>query len=402
MRRWLYLAAGMASMLFMGLVEGWTIFVIPFREAFPDWSLTQLSVVLTLVELDFAVGAILAARMLIKIKKPRASLLLAAFMECFAWLCLSRLDTGAPGQSLIVLYVLYGLILGVANGIYYNTVVVIISANFQDRQGTVSGMLVMMFGLGQLVIGAGTSALVGKLGLFDTFAIVGIVFGIVLFAGAAVMGGADTRAPAEKVNPNFSGEQVSTREMVKRADFWLFCLILVMFNTSGFFGLSSASPMADAYGMPAVLGLIISAGNMISRPLMGILYDRLGRRSALGIAVSLLIIADALFFAGDKTGISALILAGLLALGMCLGSAPSLSPVYANAEYGQEHFASNLSVITCAMVPAAIAGPPFASMLTDRANGDFVPAFTMIGVLAALALALYLILEYVKKKEALK
>lgn len=403
MRRWLYLAAGMASMLFMGLVEGWTIFVIPFREVFPDWSLAQLSIVLTLVELDFAAGAILAARMLVKINKPRVNMLLAAFMECFAWISLSRLDTGAPWQSLIMLYILYGVFLGVANGIYYNTVVVIISGRFQERQGTVSGVLVMMYGLGQLAIGAGSSALIAKIGLFDTFLIIGIVTGAVLFVSAAVMGGADAAPrPEKKAGADLSGVQVPTREMIRRADFWLFCLIIMMFNTCGFFGLSSASPMADAYGMPAVLGLIISAGNMIGRLVSGTLYDSFGRRTAIGVSVLLLITSDVMFFAGDRTGIDALILAGLLALGMCLGSAPTLSPAFANAEYGQKHFASNLSVITLAMVPAAIIGPPFASMLTDRANGDFTPAFAMIGVLAAAALVLYIIMEHIKKKEALK
>lgn len=377
--------------------------MIPFREVFPDWSLAQLSIVLTLVELDFAAGAILAARMLVKINKPRVNMLLAAFMECFAWISLSRLDTGAPGQSLIMLYILYGVFLGVANGIYYNTVVVIISGRFQERQGTVSGVLVMMYGLGQLAVGAGSSALIAKIGLFDTFVIIGIVTGAVLFVSAAVMGGADAAPrPGENADTDLSGVQVSTREMIRRADFWLFCLIIMMFNTCGFFGLSSASPMADAYGMPAVLGLIISAGNMIGRLVSGTLYDSFGRRTAIGASVLLLIASDVMFFAGDRTGIDALILAGLLALGMCLGSSPTLSPAFANAEYGQKYFASNLSVITLAMVPAAIVGPPVASMLTDRANGDFIPAFTMIGVLALAALVLYIIMENIKKKEALK
>jgi len=53
MRRWIYLIFAAAAMMFMGLVEGWSIFILPLEHKFPGWSLTQLSVTLSLTELGF-------------------------------------------------------------------------------------------------------------------------------------------------------------------------------------------------------------------------------------------------------------------------------------------------------------------------------------------------------------
>ena len=72
-------------------------------------------------------------------------MIFAAFMMFIGWFGLSHLDTTDPEMSIIMLWILYGAVNGVAIGIGYMISVSVISLWFQERQGFASGVLIMPF-----------------------------------------------------------------------------------------------------------------------------------------------------------------------------------------------------------------------------------------------------------------
>ena len=63
-----------------------------------------------------------------------------------------------------------------------------------------------------------------------------------------------------------------------------------------------------------------------------------------------------------------------------------ISASAAAAFWGSEHYAANLSLVNCALVPAALLGPVIASALQERAGGGYGSTFLMLTLLGALAL----------------
>ncbi|MCI2061333.1 MAG: MFS transporter [Eubacteriaceae bacterium] len=397
MRRWVYLIFAAAAMMFMGLVEGWTIFILPLEHKFPGWSLTQLSVTLSLTELGFAAGGFICAY-LRKKYTPRMIMIFAAFMMFIGWFGLSHLDTTDPGMSIIMLWILYGAVNGVAIGIGYMISVSVISMWFQERQGFASGVLIMLYGLGSLIIGSAASALMGRYGLFRTFAIIAVCETLVLFICSFAMIPPDNKAMEAKINPNASGDRLTPQEMLRRPDFWIFFIWQVVIDSAGFLAINCASPMAAAYGAPAVLGLTIALGNCASRFLMGVVFDRFGRKSVMLCSVVCMAAAAAVFIIGDSAKSLPLIIAGLIVTGLAYGGQPCIASAFVNAQYGQDHFTINLSLMYCTIIPAAFLGPLISARLIENANGGYRSTFIMLAVISAVAAVLLFCMEAYMKK----
>ena len=57
-KRWIYVAAGFAALLFMGVSNAWSIFVVPLEQTY-GWLRSDTSMAYTIQVLCFSVGSIL-------------------------------------------------------------------------------------------------------------------------------------------------------------------------------------------------------------------------------------------------------------------------------------------------------------------------------------------------------
>ena len=150
--------------------------------------------------------------------------------------------------SLMELYIGFGVICGFASGLAYNAVMGTISRWFPDKQGLISGVLLMGFGGGSFLIGklyqAWTPAGVG--GWRTSF----LVLGIVCFAVLAVCSfffvapGADFTAPAVKGGKTVSrpaAADVTPGQMLKKTTFWLYYVWAIAVSAAGLALISQAS-----------------------------------------------------------------------------------------------------------------------------------------------------------------
>lgn len=391
-KRWLYLAIGTVVLIFCGLIYGWSLFKAPFAEIYPQWSLSQLSMTFTVSMTSFCIGAFIAGK-LSAVLKPRYIILLSAALLFVGFFGVSRLDAADAAGSLRMLYLCYGVLGGGGVGICYNNVIATLNKWFTDRPGLASGIMMMGFGLGALILGSIATGLVKSQGLFDTFFILGIMTFIALAVGSFFI-----RVPEERdgvvqksgVKPT---DGFKTGEMLRTPQFWIFVCWCVAANSTGLMIISSAAPIAVAFGAPAIVGMIVSIFNGAGRVMIGAIFDKLGRKRTMLINMLILTAAGTGLLLGAKTSAVVLILLGLLGMGISYGGNPTITTSFINRQFGPKYFAVNFSLANFSLIPAAIIGPLLSSKLIEKSGGTYDTTFMTILFLAAIAFVLWLLLN---------
>ena len=185
-KRWLYLGTATLALLFLGLIYAWSIFRTPFSEIFPDWSVSQMSLTFTISMIFFCLGGF-AGGLMSKKMSVRIRFLISAAMLFIGFFAVSMVDPAKPASSLIMLYIFYGIFGGGGVGVAYNTVIGTLNKWFPDKVGLASGIMLMGFGLGGLVLGSVVNGMIGSMGLLGVFRILGIVIAIVCAAAAFII-----------------------------------------------------------------------------------------------------------------------------------------------------------------------------------------------------------------------
>ena len=144
--RWIYVAVGCVVLLFSGLVYAWSVLSGPIAAEFPRWSTAQLSLTFTIVMSFFCLGGLTCGALSARIS-PRIFLWISALLFLAGFLLTASM------RSLPMLYVGFGVVCGLASGFSYNAVLGTVGAWFPDKQGLVSGILLMGFGLSSFLIG---------------------------------------------------------------------------------------------------------------------------------------------------------------------------------------------------------------------------------------------------------
>ena len=120
-------------------------FVAPLEAEF-GWSRTQTSAVFTISMIFFCLGGIVSG-IIIKKKTARFILTVAAICLCAGFCCASSIHTVGG------LYIAYGVLCGTGVGLAYNCNISTVLKWFPDRAGFISGLLLMCFGCGGMVLG---------------------------------------------------------------------------------------------------------------------------------------------------------------------------------------------------------------------------------------------------------
>ena len=109
--------------------------------------------------------------------------------------------------SIAVVYLCYGTLGGLGVGMGYNTIVSTTNLWFPDKVGFSSGVLMMGFGLGSLILGTLSVNLIPLFGLGPVFVGVGAAGGVVAAAAAFML-----RRPPENIVALMAPEQAAARD----------------------------------------------------------------------------------------------------------------------------------------------------------------------------------------------
>ncbi len=393
-RRWLYLILGVASMLFAGMIYAWSILKAPFTAW---WDASQLALNFTITMTCFCLGGFLGAK-LSKRFGVRNTILIAGALSFAGFLRTSNLT----GNSVLLLYLSYGVLAGLGIGIAYNAVISTVNAWFPDKKGLCSGCLMMGFGASSLVIGNFASSMMDKLGWQSAFLIVGIALGAVLVITALILKkpDADTVFPAPKAKKavsieTFEAQDYATGEMLKRVSFWMAFVGIGLLAAVGSSVISFARDLALSVGAQAALATtlvgVLSVCNGLGRILTGALFDAKGRRFTMLAANVLTIAAAGVTLVAVVMQSLPLCIAGLCLVGMSYGSCPTVSSAFVSTFYGTKHFPTNFSIMNFNLIGSSLMATACGSLLTS--SGGYSAPFALLLGLSVGALVLNLLIK---------
>ncbi|MBQ6622091.1 MAG: MFS transporter, partial [Mogibacterium sp.] len=373
-KRWLYLGAGTLVLLFLGLIYAWSIFRAPFGEIFTTWTVSQMSVTFTISIVCFCPVGFIGGQ-LSKIFNVKIRLLITAVMLFVGFFGVSTLNPENAAGSLIKLYIFYGILGGGGVGLGYNAMITTLTKWFPDKVGLASGIMLMGFGLGSLVLGSVVQALMASSGIFATFRILAFATAVVLVVAAVIIRAPEAPAApaagAEKAAVADDVENFTVSEMVRTSRFWLFFLWCIMLSAAGLMVINSAANISVAYGGSAILGMIVSLFNGVGRLIAGNNFDRKGRRFATLCNLLFMLIAGVLLIIGGMSNALILIILGLIFVGMAYGGCPTLTSAHINKAFGPKNFTANYSVANFSLLPAALLGPMISAKLIEAAGGAY-------------------------------
>ena len=407
--RWFHLVLGTILMLFLGMLYAWSIFRTPLQSMFQDWTTSQLSLTFSISIMTFCLGNIISGK-LAAIVSSRVLFLAAGVLLFAGFLGTSfSLSPDSPATSLILLYIFYGGGCGLGVGIGYNTLIGTLVRWFPDRVGLASGIMLMGFGMGGLVLGGIISVLISKIGLSQTFITIAICIAAILALSALRLKKPDAATERQlQALKKKSGDQTKTSlkrpdstssEMLRSPAFWLFFLWLICISSGGLLVINSAAPIAESFGVLAVMGLIVSLFNGGGRVFYGLIFDKFGAGVAILCNGCMLFASGAILLLAAKTNSTLLLFIGLPLTGVCFGGAPAITSAAVNFFWGAKHFPANFGLTNCNLIPAALLGPMVSSTLLQRSGGTYDTTFMMMVVIGVIAIALsFFLLAFMRKR----
>ena len=394
-RRWLYLVLGVASMLFAGIIYGWSILKAPFAQM---WSASDLALNFTITMTFFCLGGFLGAKLSIKFG-IMVSIITAGVLSAAGFMLTSALD----GSSVLLLYLSYGVLAGLGIGIAYNAVISTVNAWFPDKKGLCSGCLMMGFGASSLLIGNLASKIMGQWGWRSAYLLLGGALGFVLVITAFILKRPDETIvlPAPKAKKAarveaFEAKDFTTGEMLHRASFWMAFACLGLLGAVGSSVISFAKDLALAVKAPEALAVtlvgVLSVCNGLGRILTGALFDAIGRRYTM-IAANLITIAAAgVTLIAVVMGSLPLCVVGLCLVGMSYGSCPTVSSAFVSSFYGTKHFPTNFSIMNFNLIGSSLMATVCSKLIGFGDAGYMAPFAVLLG-LSICALVLNLMLK---------
>ena len=385
---------GFAVMLFSGLFYAWSMFL----DELPAWSAKATSLNFSLFIITFCLGGLLGARLSAKLGQPKVARI-GSLLILIGGLVFLTLPSMGMQASLVVLYLSYGVLCGVGIGMIYNANLSAVSSLFPGKSGLVSGLLLTGFGLGSLIMGKAVMSLAGAIGFYPAF-----LCGVVLLVATAFFG-APLLTPAEKPAAGSaaaaavdSSREMTTGAMIKTPIFWLFFLWVVFMTSGGLMVINRAAKIAQLFGAAAVVGMIVSVFNGVSRTFIGAFCDKFGSSASMLLSNAVAILAGVFMVAATFTGSTALMILGLVAAGISYGCAMSMNAVVVREQFGSRNYPSNLSAATLSGIPASLLGPFVSGALQDASGGAYTTTFFAMIVVSCLALAMLLGILVLRKK----
>jgi OFA family oxalate/formate antiporter-like MFS transporter len=421
--RWVVAAAGAVLQLCLGTVYAWSFFQKAIVAGF-GWSNSATAWAFSAAICVLGVAAAAGGIKLAAIGPRRLAVCGIALYAAGHIIGGVALATG----NIALFYAGYGLVGGVGLGLGYVTPVATVARWFPDRKGLLTGLVVMGFGLGALLMSkviapllldafmpaqpaGGTLAAAYRIALPWVFAGAGVVLALLGVPAALVLrnppagyspSGAAAQASGSRAPSNDHG--LSPAACVLSGRFALLWIVLFCNVTAGimFIGfqspllqdlLQAANPAMTATALAAAGATLIAVSalfNGVGRLFWGGLSDRIGRANALrSILGSQILVFTLLLSVSNPWLFGVLVCYVLLCYGGGFGSAPSI----VIDVFGQRVMPVVYGSLLTAWSMGGVVGPQLVASFTDHdpqtaATNAFLAGIVVLGVGLAAALLL--------------
>ncbi len=386
--RWVVAVMGTVLQLGLGTVYAWSFFQSLLVKSY-RWSYTDTAWAFSLVILALGLSAAWAGVNLPKYG-PRKLAMAGATLFSLSYLLGG---VALHFSSIPLFYLGYSVVGGLGIGLGYVTPVSTVAKWFPDKKGLVTGVVVMGFGVGALVMSKVLAPLLlirNNDDLVPVFLSLGVFFGVVLvpvswfLQNPPVAAGAPI-APADPA-------EGTTRQYLSSSQFVTMWIVFFTNIGAGISVISFQSPLLqEVWGLAdpglepvtlatygATLIAVSSLFNGVGRLFWGLVSDRIGRIESFRLMLATqMIVFGVLMTERNPWVFSALVCYVLL----CFGGGFGTMPAFVLDVFGARRMSVMYGAMLTAWAAAGVAGPLMIASMKDNYPDRAVIYCFLLGVL---------------------
>ncbi|EOL41818.1 hypothetical protein RV11_GL001406 [Enterococcus phoeniculicola] len=393
--RWVVLIASTTVLLCTGAIYAFSVFAGPL-SALKGWSMGEIMMAFTI---NSAVGPI--------------PMILGGFLTDKGWAKWSIMVGGllfglgfylsGLVNSPEMLYVTYGIIGGIGQGLAYSGCLSNTIRLFPDKRGLASGIITAGMGGAAIIAAPIVNLLIEAEDALHAFRVLGIAYIVIVAIASFFIQSAPANYQPEGWTPPTRGTGGVNRNWLKMLQTPQFYLIFFMLFTGAFSGLMIASNASNIgqqmFGLSATTAAfyvsLYSLSNCIGRVVWGTVSDRIGRNNTLNIIFGVIIVAFLLLTTlSSQLGFAL----GIIILGLCFGGVMGVFPPIVMENYGPKNQGVNYGIVFCGYSAAAFFGPRVAVSMAASNAGNFTNAFYVAIFIAIVGLALNVLYVQIKNR----
>ena len=396
--RGVILASCTALQLCLGTVYAWSFFQRMLVDQL-GWTWGQTAGAFSITIFSLGISAAWAGMALPRLG-PRKLALAGSVMFCGGYLIGSL---ALELDHLVLFYIGYGVIGGAGIGFGYVTPVATASKWFPDHKGMATGITVMGFGVGALLLSLVLAPVLvethGDLPM--VFLWLGIIFACILIPVSLLI-----RDPPPGFDPTKSASTEEATAPVAQPDperappvkacltspeFAIMWIVFFFNIAAGISVISFQSPLLqDVWGLAdpslepemlaaygATLIAVTSLCNGVGRLLWGLLSDRIGRVRVFQILLGSQVVVFGILMTETNPWMFSILVCYIL---LCFGGGFATMPSFVTDVFGTERMSAIYGTILTAWSAAGIFGPLYVGYLKDQYPDRAVTYCFLIGV----------------------
>ncbi len=386
--------AGVVMQVALGAVYAWSVFRDPLTQQYgASVTAVNFAFSITILTLGFAAfaGGLWMARSGPRIVALTAGVLygLGVFLASFA------------DNSLTLLYLTYGFIAGAGIGLGYIVPVATLIKWFPDKRGFITGIAVAGFGGGAFVTAFVAKYLVAASGVFSAFAILGVIY-LVMVVGAALFMKNPPEGwkpegwePDESESGDRSGVDYDLGGALKTWQWFALWALLFLNVTAGISIITEAAPMAETISKVSAtvaVGLvsIISVGNALGRFFWAWLSDAIGRKWVFFV---MFLLQAVLFLLLPILGAASYILLAIIAFVIvsCYGGGFGTMPAFTADYFGSANVGKVYGLLLTAWSFGGVLGPLLISRVIDLTDSYTLAFYILAAIMLGSAVVAYIV-----------
>jgi len=378
--RWGIVGGGFVIIMGLGVAYAWGVFLGPISAEF-GWGRGETSLALSVLLFVFSIFMVVGGS-LEKKYGPRKTATVGGLFICAGWIL------GYFTQSLMWLYLSYGVLCGIGTGLGYLPSISTGIKWFPDKRGMITGIVVFGFGFGSAFLAPLATRFIEAYGWRMTMLIYGCSFGVLIVGAAQFLKNPpDNWMPDgwEEVKQNVSKKiNFSYKEMLKTSTFKVMFFTYTLSMIAGMMTIGHVVSFVEDKGFSALQAAfaltILSIGNGAGRIISGIISDKIGRKKTLMLIFNLIGITMLVLYYLDPL---VLIYLAAGSIGFCCGGFLAVYPPATADFFGPKYFGLNYGLLFIGYGVGCFLGPWFGGLVYDI-TGSYLMAFNVAGILALL------------------
>lgn len=397
----LVLTIGTISMIIFGLMYNWTVFSRPVSESL-NTSVASTTLVFSICQISFCFGGVLSGFLFKKLPYQPSMIVGACLIGAGLFLT-------SMAKNIILVYLTYSLMFNFSAGFCYKNLLTTVIRWFKDKTGFATGVLLMGCGLSAFVSNLPMTYLIEIVGWRSAMKVLALLaFGISLISAIYITPCKEEKEITTESIISELKEQVTTKDMVKDSRFYLFFLwtILILAGATTLSG--NSVTLAIGFGMSAsfgaMLSMVVSLTNSMSRIAYGVIYDYKGRKIAMVMCTLIFVLSITFLNIFIYTKITLFLVLAMIFIGLCFGGIPSIASTYILKTFGNENYPSNFSIQGLYSLFASQLGTTLFGVIYANTN-SYEKALSILLIYAILTVGLYILLNKIleiKRKEIIK